>query len=299
MQRYLHEYSLVPDVPFESVTIQETGGVKASVERSLEIIKDLLPAVTSAERTKCGIEHLVMGTECGASDAFSGITANPLIGNVVDMLTAANGSAILSEVPEMFGAEQVLMARARDPEVAEKFRDMISWYESLAEDLDVRISDNLVPENRQGGLINPAVKSLGAIIKGGTSSVEDVIEYGEKILKPGLNIMQGPGNDMESVTGMVASGANIICFSTGKGTVTGSALVPVVKISSTSELFERMPGDLDFDAGRLLAVGDGSSVDLSEELLEMCLRKASGERTKSEINGQFQFQVWTAGKLSL
>jgi altronate hydrolase len=296
---YLEENDLVPDVPFDRVTIQEEGGVKAAVERSLGIIRELLPTVAAAQRTQCAVEHLVVGTECGASDTFSGITANPVIGNTVDRVVAGNGSVILSEVPEMIGAEQVLLGRMRDPKIAEKFLNILSWYESLAAKMDVQMSDNLVPKNREGGLINPTIKSLGAISKGGTTAVEDVIEYGEKLSKSGLSVMQGPGNDMESVTGMLASGANIICFSTGKGTVTGSALVPVVKVSSTTELFDRMSDDMDFDAGRLLSNRDDTLADIGQELFEMCLRKASGERTRSETNGQFQFQVWTAGKLSL
>jgi altronate hydrolase len=296
---YLEENDLVPDIPFDRVTIQEEGGVRPALSKSLRIIQELLPIVAAAARTKCNIEHLVVGTECGASDAFSGITANPIIGNVVDRVVAGSGSAILSEIPEMIGAEQVLLNRMRNSKVAKKFLRILSWYESLALKMDVQMSDNLVPKNREGGLINPTIKSLGAISKGGTTTVEDVIEYGEKLSRSGLNVMQGPGNDMESVTGMLASGANIICFSTGKGTVTGSALVPVVKVSSTTELFDRMSDDMDFDAGRLLSSSEEQLTNIGQELFEMCLLKASGERTRSEINEQFQFQVWTAGKLSL
>jgi len=297
---YLKNNKALPVVPTDWLTIQKEGGTQKSIRKALDIIGRRLPETNSASREMCPIEQLVVGTECGASDAFSGITANPLIGKTVDKVIYGKGSAILSEVPEMVGAEHILIARMRSVEVANKFKSKMAWYSNLAKAIGVAMSDNLVPENRSGGLINPCIKSLGAIAKGGTTAIEDVLDYGEHLTKPGLHIMQGPGNDMESVTGMVAAGANIVCFSTGKGNVTGSAIVPVLKISSTTELYQRMPGDVDFDAGRLLDTCNTVSLDkLGDALLALVITVASGGKTKSEQNKQGQFQVWTAGKLSL
>jgi altronate dehydratase len=281
------------------LTIQEEGGVQKTINQAMEIIRVRLTEVGAMMRVQCPISKLIVGTECGASDAFSGITANPLIGAVVDRVISGGGGAILSEVPEMFGAEHLLMERMRDKNVIDKFRQIILWYKKIAESLGVDMRHNLVPENIAGGLINPCIKSLGAITKGGTGPIEGVLEYGEPINSSGLHIMQGPGNDMESITGMVASGANIICFSTGKGTVTGGALVPVVKVASNTELYSKMSDDMDFNGGRLVEEGALCHDDIVDQLFNKVISVASGESSKSELNGQKQFQVWTAGKLSL
>ena len=207
----------------------------------------------------------------------------------------------MSEIPEMRGAEPFLVPRMRSRETAAKFRQVMRWYQGMTRRLGYRMDDNLVPENRAGGLFNPYIKSLGAVMKGGSTPIEGVAEYGEAIAGKGLHIMQGPGNDLESVTGLSASGSNLICFSTGRGTVTGSAIVPVIKISSTTGLFERMPQDIDFNAGEVLDTPEpGATIDrLGAQLLERIIQVASGARTWSEQNGQQQFQVWSAGKLSL
>lgn len=286
-------------IPVDWLTIQKEGGAVATVKRAMDIASRRLVEANAWIRTPCPIRSLVIGTECGASDAFSGLTANPLIGAVVDRVIFAGGRALLTEFPEMVGAERVLMRRMRNRVVITKFRQQMQWYQDLAQLLGVCMSDNLVPENRAGGLINPCIKSLGAIVKGGTTAIEDVLDYGEEVSRPGLSLMQGPGNDPESVTGLAASGANLILFSTGKGALSGSALVPVVKISSSSDLYRRMPEDMDFDAGRLLEQEGASRETLTDELFEHMLEVASGRRTCAERNRQTQFQVWTAGKLSL
>lgn len=297
---YLRDRQTHPTVPVDWLTIQNEGGSRRTIQKSLDIIGERLPEVNENAREDVPIEHLVIATECGASDAYSGLTANAVIGHAVDRVISGKGSAILSEFPEMVGAEHALMRRMRSRDVASKFEKMMQWYRNLAQKLDVTMSDNLVPENITGGLINPCIKSLGAIVKGGTTVIEDVLDYADMLTKRGLNLMQGPGNDMESVTGMVAAGANVVCFSTGKGAITGNPIVPVIRISSTSELAQRMPDDIDFDAGTLLEHQNGPSLDeLSESLLAQIIAVASGRKTKSEINRQQEFQVWTAGKLSL
>ncbi|MHC4497896.1 MAG: UxaA family hydrolase [Planctomycetota bacterium] len=297
---YLKSRQTYLTVPVDWLTIQKEGGSRRTIQKSLDIIGERLPEVNENAREDVPIEQLVIATECGASDAYSGITANAVIGRAVDKVIYGKGSAILSEFPEMVGAEYALIRRMRSRDVASKFEEMMQWYRNLAEKLNVAMSDNLVPENIAGGLINPCIKSLGAIVKGGTTAIEDVLDYADKLAKRGLNLMQGPGNDMESVTGMVAAGANVVCFSTGKGAITGNPIVPVIKISSTSDLAQRMPDDIDFDAGTLLEYQNGPSLDeLSESLLAQIVAVASGRQTRSEINRQHEFQVWTAGKLSL
>jgi altronate hydrolase len=219
---------------------------------------------------------------------------------MVDKIISGKGSAILSEVPEMIGAEHLLIRRMRNETVVQKFRRIMAWYINTANMLGVDMADNITPGNRAGGLINQCIKSLGAIAKGGTTAIEDVLDYGETLSQRGLNIMQGPGNDPESVTGIVAGGANIVSFSTGRGAVTGNAIVPVIKVSSTTELYEQMRDDIDFDAGSLLEASNPPPLgELGDLLVELVISVASGKRTKSEENGQREFQVWTAGKLSL
>ena len=287
--------------PLDWLTIQGAGGSRKAVDAGVSRLHRMLPEVRRMRRTPCPAGKLAIGLECGASDAFSGITANRVIGNTVDRLVATGGSAVLSEIPETIGAEALLYPRMRNRSVLEKYRGGVRWYRSMARRLGATLGDNLVPENRAGGLINPAIKSIGAVMKGGATMIEDFLEYGERVRRRGLSIMQGPGNDLESVTGLAASGVNMICFSTGRGTVTGCALVPVIKISSTTSLFRRMPGDIDFDAGRVLGKrNQGEAIErLGGELFDRVIAVASGERSCPEIARQRQFQIWSAGKLSM
>lgn len=300
LHRYLGSHQKMPVHPVDWLTIQREGGVAKTISKALTIIERRLPAMRRARRKPCPLSKIIMGTECGASDAFSGITANPVIGHATDHVVQGRGSVILSELPEMIGAEHVLISRMRSRKVMDKFLTLLKWYKECAERLGVDMGDNLVPENRAGGLINPCIKSLGAIIKGGSTVIEDALDYGERVTRRGLNLMQGPGNDIESVTGLVAGGANVICFSTGKGAITGSAIVPVIKVASTTALYQRMQADIDFDAGRYLKTKSKVSIDsMGRELVELLLATASGRKTKTEQNCPGGFQVWTAGKLSL
>ncbi|MCL5884725.1 MAG: UxaA family hydrolase [Deltaproteobacteria bacterium] len=287
--------------PLDWLTIQAAGGSRKAVDAGVSRLNRMLPEVRRMRRTPCPVGKLVIGVECGASDAFSGITANRVIGNAVDRVINTGGSAVLSEIPETIGAEALLYPRMRSRAVLEKYREGVRWYRSMALRMGAAMRDNLVPENRTGGLINPSIKSIGAVMKGGSSVIQDFLQYGEKVRRRGLSIMQGPGNDLESVTGLAATGVNLICFSTGRGTVTGCAVVPVVKISSTTRLFEQLREDIDFDGGRML--GERNQAEAIEryggELLEKVLAVASGERSRPEIAGQRQFQIWSAGKLSL
>lgn len=283
--------------PIDWITIQESGGTRSTIEKAKSIIKGRLNQVNNIKREPLAVANLIIGTECGASDSFSGITANPIIGNTVDKVIYGGGAAILSEVPEMVGTDEMLLPRFRNLKMAYKFKSLINWYKEIAKKLGFTLESNLVPKNIEGGLINNYIKSMGAVMKGGTTAIEDVLEYGEPLRKKGLNIMQSPGNDPESVTGMVASGANIICFSTGKGTITGDAICPVIKIASNEDTYNRLTEDMDFDGSR--ALREGNIDMLGEELLNKIINVASGEKTWSEKWKQRQFQIWTAGKLSL
>ena len=298
VDRYLRDVLPAAGKPVDWVSIQAEGGSRKALERAVALGSSHLPLVARVRRASCPLSELVVGTECGASDSFSGITANPVMGAAADRVVAAGGSAILTEIPELLGIYEMLRPRFRDAAVAAKYVAAVAWYCDLAARLNVSMGDNVVPKNREGGLLNSVIKSLGAAMKGGTGIIEDVIDYGAPLARRGLHIMQGPGGDLESVTGLVASGANLICFSTGKGTITGDAVCPVIKMASTDDLARAMPEDMDFNAGRLLT--DSVSVTaLGDELLQLMLRVASGERTWSEKWGQHQFQIWTAEKLSL
>lgn len=287
--------------PLDWLTIQKEGGTNQTVAKAATIVSARLAQLAATSREPCPVSELVIGSECGASDAFSGVTANRVIGAAIDRVIACGGAAIFSEFPEMVGAEQVLFPRMRNREVIAKFVRAMAWYQEVATALGMTMDDNLVPENRAGGLLNPYIKSLGAVMKGGSAVIEDVLDYGERMHCKGLHIMQGPGNDLESVTGLAAAGATLICFSTGRGTVTGSAIVPVLKVSSTSALFARLPDDMDFDAGGVLESADpaAAAAELGDMLLDAVIEAASGRLTKPERNRQRQFQIWTAGKLSL
>lgn len=284
--------------PIDWLTFQKCGGTRLTIDKAKGIIKKRLPEVNRIKRTDQPIKSLIVGTECGASDSFSGITANPVIGRTVDKIVFAGGSAILSEIPEMVGTFQMLLPRFRSLSTAKKFNEIMNWYVNFAKKLGLNMNANLVPKNIEGGLINNYIKSLGAVIKGGSTPIEDVIDYADPVKKKGLSIMQGPGGDPESITGIVASGSTIICFSTGFGAPTGSAICPVIKITSSTKIFKKLHEDMDFDAGRLLARNTDIE-NLSEELLTEVIRVCSGKKTKSEICKQRQFQIWTAGKLPL
>lgn len=284
--------------PVDFISIQELGGTGRALAQGEKIVRRRLQEVNCSKREEVSIKYLIIGTECGASDSFSGITANPLIGRTVDGIICSGGSAILSETPEMLGAGKILMERMLSRKVAEKFANGVNYYKSLANKLNVSMDGNFVAGNEAGGLVNLTLKSLGAVLKGGNTRIVDFLNYAERTKRQGLSIMNGPGNDLESMTGIAASGANIILFSTGMGTTEGNLIVPVVKIPTRTEIYKRMKEDMDFNAGRLLDE-DISMDELSDELLELVIKVASGQRTWAEKWEKHSFQIWTAGKLSL
>ena len=262
------------------------------------IIKESFAGIKEAngiQRQPAPISKLKMGLECGGSDGFSGISANPALGYASDILAAVGGSPILSEFPELCGVEQELVNRCVNDEDAERFMKLMKAYENAAEASGSGFDMNPSPGNIKDGLITDAMKSAGAAKKGGTSPIEAILDYGEYVIKPGLNLLCTPGNDVESTTGMVGSGANIVVFTTGLGTPTGNPIAPVLKVSSNTVLAERMPDIIDIDTGAVVR-GEKSIPEMGEEILEYVIKVASGEiMAKADILNQNDFIPWKRG----
>lgn len=277
----------------EKVRTLVTQDVEDEVESALKIIGELCEKASKEKREKISLSQLVVGFKCGGSDAFSGVTANPLCGKLTDKLTALGGRVILTEVPEMFGAETLLFNRAKDEKVFNSAVKMINGFKKYFKSHGQVIYENPSPGNKKGGITTLEEKSLGCIQKGGSAEVSAVLDYGEKCTESGLNLLTGPGNDMVSCTNLTASGAHIILFTTGRGTPLG-APVPTLKISSNTQLFNKKKGWIDFDAGKVLS---GENFDkLCEELLEKIVFVASGkERTLNEKNGYREIAIFKDG----
>ncbi|MDX1470271.1 MAG: altronate dehydratase family protein [Flavobacteriaceae bacterium] len=247
------------------------------------------------QRKAAPLSKLKLGLECGGSDGFSGISANPALGYASDLLATLGGSPILSEFPELCGVEQELVNRCVDDEKAERFLQLMRAYEDAAEASGSGFDMNPSPGNIKDGLITDAMKSAGAAKKGGTSPIQDILDYGEYVTKPGLNLLCTPGNDVESTTAMVGSGANIVVFTTGLGTPTGNPIAPVIKLSSNSKLARRMPDIIDMDAGDIIR-GKKTIPEMGENLLDYIIKVASGElKSKADQNNQDDFIPWKRG----
>jgi altronate hydrolase len=279
------------------LTIQETGGVRKTVEAARQMIAEALPKVNQARRTEQSVEHLIMALQCGGSDGWSGITANPALGFAVDELVRNGGTAVLSETPEIYGAEHMLTRRARSEEVGQKLIDRIKWWEHYTGINGQDLDNNPSPGNKLGGLTTIYEKSLGAIAKGGQTQVNAVYKYAEPITEKGLVIMDTPGYDPVSATGQVAGGANVIVFTTGRGSVFGFKPAPSIKVATNTTMYEQMTEDMDVNAGKIL-----SGVPLEEvgrEIFELVIRVASGEPSKSEAQGigEEEFNPWILGAM--
>jgi altronate hydrolase len=281
----------------EPLIIQELGGAAATVRRGIEQVRELLPAVSAAaRRTAAPLSALKLGLNCGGSDAWSGISANPVLGVAVDRLVAAGGTAVLAETPEIHGAEHLLTRRAASPEVAQELLDRVAWWERYTASQGANLDNNPSPGNRAGGVTTIEEKSLGAVAKAGSSPLRAVYRYAEPVTEHGLVFMDTPGYDPVSVTGIVAGGANVVCFTTGRGSVFGCRPAPSLKLATTSELYRRMTDDMDFDCGPVLD-GSASVAELGEALLEEIVEVASGRPTKSEEFGfgEEEFIPWQLG----
>ena len=277
------------------LNIQEVGGVRKTVERGVAALTELLPDVDRARREPIPADEIILGLECGGSDGASGVTANPALGVASDLLVACGGTAILAEVPEIYGGEHLLTRRAVTPAVAQKLLDRIRWWEEYGAKFDAKIDNNPSVGNKKGGLTTIYEKSLGAIAKGGSTALRAVYEYAAPVTEKGLVVMDTPGYDPPSVTGMVAGGANVVVFTTGRGSCFGCKPVPTIKVATNTPLYKRMSEDMDVNAGVIL---EGASVEeVGRDLFETILRVASGEQTKSESQGigDEEFCPWTPG----
>ena len=276
--------------------IQDTGGTRKTVEKGVALIKAMLPAANQFTRVPCSAAHITIGLQCGGSDGYSGISANPALGAAVDLLVAHGGTAILSETPEIYGAEHLLTRRAVRPDIAEKLIARIKWWEHYTAINQGEMNNNPSPGNKAGGLTTILEKSLGAVAKGGTTNLEAVYEYADSVTAKGFVYMDTPGYDPVSATGQVAGGANMICFTTGRGSAYGCAPSPSLKLATNSALWRKQEEDMDINCGEIVD-GTCDVAQMGQRIFELVLATASGHLSKSEKHGygQNEFVPWQLG----
>lgn len=296
IERLLARQGLERGTRLRTLGIQDIGGAKNAIEEGVRNVGELVDLVRADRRSEESAAHLTLALQCGGSDAWSGVTANPALGAASDLLIAAGGASILGETPEIYGAEELLIRRATSPEIAQRLRDRLAWWENYAAKNGAELNNNPSPGNLKGGLTTIFEKSLGAVAKAGSAPLSGVYQYAEPIAGPGLAFMDSPGYDPCSVTGEIASGANLVAFTTGRGAVFGSKPAPCLKLASNSDLARRQGDDIDIDCGRILG-GEANVATLGAEIFEALLRVASGERTKSEDAGMgdLEFIPWYVG----
>ncbi len=292
----IEAYGLVPGPLFQTMNIQDVGGLRRTVELGIRRVEEMLPLVNSASRSKCPASELTVALQCGGSDAWSGITANPALGYACDLLVGQGGTGVLAETPEIYGAEHLLTRRAVSREVGERLVERIRWWEDYTRRNHGSMDNNPSPGNKKGGLTTILEKSLGAAAKGGTTPLTGVYRYAESIRTRGFVFMDSPGYDPASVTGQIASGCNLVAFTTGRGSAFGAKPAPSLKIATNSQMFARMVEDMDIDAGRVLSEGVPIA-EMGREIYQTLLRVASGEPTKSEAQGlgDYEFVPWQIG----
>lgn len=290
------DYGLVESETFQSFTIQDVGGTRKAIAEGLARLKAMLPGVNAHQRSETPASEIILGLQCGGSDAWSGVTSNPALGNASDRLVALGATVLLSETPEIYGAEHLLYARSTSPDVSAKLRARLDWWEHYTKINGAEMNNNPSPGNKAGGLTTILEKSLGAVAKSGTSPLVDVIEYAAPIKTRGLNFMDSPGFDPCSATGQVASGATMIAFTTGRGSAYGCRPSPSIKLSSNTAIYERMKDDIDIDCGAI-ATGAATIEQKGAEILDTLLAVASGEHSKSEELGYggAEFVPWQVG----
>jgi altronate hydrolase len=279
------------------LTIQSDGGFLKTVEKGIEAVKQLLPVANQATREPVPASELMVALQCGGSDGWSGVTANPGLGKACDIIVKQGGTVVLGETTEVYGAEHLLTRRAKSPEVAQKLIDMIHWWEQYTAYFGGTIDNNPSPGNKLGGLTTIYEKSLGAAAKAGATPLNQVVGYAERVTERGFVHMDSPGYDPVSVTGQVAGGCNVVTFTTGRGSAFGFKPAPSIKIATNSVLYANQEPDMDINAGKVL---DGITLDqLGEEIFEEILAVASGKQTKSELAGvgQEEFNPWILGAI--
>ena len=290
-QEHLRESGML-----HTFNIQDTGGTRKTVARGIELVERMLEQANRVERQAVPASHLTVGLQCGGSDGYSGISANPALGAAVDLLVRHGGTAILSETPEIYGGEHLLTRRAQTPAVADKLLARVRWWEDYCARNDAEMDNNPSAGNKAGGLTTILEKSLGAIAKSGTTNLTDVYEYAEPVHTRGLVFMDTPGYDPVSATGQVAGGANLICFTTGRGSAYGCAPAPSLKLSTNTALWQRQADDIDINCGEVVD-GAQSVAQMGERIFQLMLQTASGRRTRSETHGygQNEFVPWQLG----
>ena len=278
------------------LTIQDEGGTKKIVDKVLSEIKNLLVVSNNIKREPLSVNNITLALQCGGSDGYSGISANPALGVAADMLVKQGGSSILSETPEIYGAEHLLINRANKQETADKLIAKIKWWQHYTSINNSSMDNNPAPGNKKGGLTTILEKSLGAVAKGGNSILEDVLSYAEPLKNKGFNFMDSPGYDPVSVTGQVASGANVICFTTGRGSCFGCKPAPSLKLSTNTTMYEKMIEDMDINCGTIIE-GKEEIEEVGKKIFELVITTASGSPTKSELNGygDEEFNPWQVG----
>lgn len=292
----LEAFGLKQGPLFQTMNIQSVAGLRKTVEAGIAKVDAMLPLANQATRTPCPASDLKVALQCGGSDAWSGITANPALGYATDLLTAQGGTGVLAETPEIYGAEHLLTRRAADRATGERLVSLIKWWEDYTARNKGSMDNNPSPGNKKGGLTTILEKSLGAAAKGGTTPLMGVYKYAEPVTARGFTFMDSPGYDPASVTGQIAGGCNLVCFTTGRGSAFGSKPAPTIKLATNTEMYRRMTDDMDIDAGEILS--NGVSVEQKgREIYEMILRVASGEQSKSEAQGlgDYEFVPWQIG----
>lgn len=292
----LEAYQIERGPLFQVMNIQDTGGTRKTVEAGCCHVREMLRYAAAARREPCPASELVVALQCGGSDAYSGITANPALGAAADLLVAHGGSAVLAETPEIYGAEHLLTRRAVSEAVADKLIERIHWWEGYTARNGGTLDNNPSPGNKAGGLTTILEKSLGAAAKGGTTNLVEVYRYAERVDAKGLVFMDTPGYDPASVTGQIAGGSNVVCFTTGRGSVSGYKPSPCIKIATNSAMYERIAEDMDVNCGTII---DGSVTieEMGLQIFNEILAVASGKHTKSEAQGfgDNEFVPWQIG----
>ena len=294
---YLKErYGIAEGQFFRTLTIQETGGTQKTIAAACDGIREMLPEVNALKRSVVSAADLMVALQCGGSDGYSGISANPALGVAADLIVRHGGTAILSETPEIYGAEHLLTRRARTPEVGKKLVERIEWWRRYCEREGAEMNNNPSPGNKLGGLTTILEKSLGAVAKSGTSPLNAVYEYAEPVTEKGFVYVDTPGHDPVCSTGQIASGANIMCFTTGRGNVQGYKPVPTIKLATNSDMYERMKEDMDMNCGTIVT-GEETIEAVGQKIFEKLLAVASGTRTWSEQYdyGDNEFVPWHIG----
>ena len=292
----MEQEGLSSSTALHTFNIQETGGTRKTIAHGIELVQWMLEEATRAQRQPVAASHIMVGLQCGGSDGYSGISANPALGAAVDRLVRHGGTAILSETPEIYGGEHLLTRRAVSTAVADKLLARIRWWEQHCERMDAQMDNNPSAGNKAGGLTTILEKSLGAIAKSGTTNLVDVYEYAQPVTAKGLVFMDTPGYDPVSATGQVAGGANLICFTTGRGSAYGCAPSPSLKLSTNTALWVKQEDDIDINCGEVID-GTASIDQMGERIFRLMLRTASGDKSKSEIHGygQNEFVPWQLG----